>query len=222
MRNRKDTRAMLDALKDKYGQVEAFLTHKNSFELLVAVILSAQTTDIMVNKVTPELFAYYPDAKSLKNAPLEHVEKLLSRINYFRTKAKHIITTARLIDEQFNGQIPQTIAELIQLAGVGRKVANVIMGEIFKIPEGIVVDTHVKRVAARVGWTQSQNPVIIEKDLMKVFPLDYFITSPKYLILIGRNYCFPKKPDCPNCPLHTWCQTGNVFMKEYAKSAKRI
>lgn len=200
------TSEILLTLDKKFGHIKAFLDHRNAFELLIAVILSAQTTDAMVNKVTPALFDKYPDAKSMKQAPVEEIEQLVSRINYYKTKAKHLIETARMIDEEFNGEIPNTIPNLIKLPGVGRKVANVIMADIFEIPEGVVVDTHVKRVSYRIGWTDSQNPAIIERDLIKVLPKDHWVNTPKQLILIGRNYCFANKaPDCPNCPLREWC-----------------
>jgi endonuclease III len=202
----KNTKEILQTLDEKYSNIETFLNHRNPFELLIAVILSAQTTDPMVNSVTPALFEKYPDAKSLKAANLEEVEILIKRINYYRTKARHIIKTAQMVDEVFLEEVPDSIEDLITLPGVGRKVANVIMAEVFKIPVGIVVDTHVKRVSYRLGWTDSTNPAVIEKDLMKIIPEDHWINIPRQLILIGRNYCFANKlPDCPNCPLNTWC-----------------
>lgn len=218
----KNTEQILKTLDKKYGKVAAFLNHKNPFELLIAVILSAQTTDAMVNKVTPELFANYPDAEKLKTAPLEHIEKLISRINYFRTKSKNIIKTAQLVHENFNNQVPNTIEDLIILAGVGRKVANVIMAEIHNIPEGIVVDTHIKRTSYRIGWTDSQNPVIIERNLMKFWPKDHYIPTPRHLILIGRNYCFPKNPNCPECPLNKWCEKRIIVNKKLKKIKSKI
>jgi endonuclease III len=204
--HQKNTKEILQTLDEKYNNIETFLNHRNPFELLIAVILSAQTTDPMVNSVTPALFEKYPDAKSLKAANLEEVEVLIKRINYYRTKARHIIKTAQMVDETFLREVPDSIEDLITLPGVGRKVANVIMAEVFKIPVGIVVDTHVKRVSYRLGWTDSTNPAVIEKDLMKIIPEDHWINIPRQLILIGRNYCFANKlPDCPNCPLNTWC-----------------
>jgi endonuclease-3 len=210
MQTKSSTIEILKILDKKYGKVEPFLNHESPFQLLIAVILSAQTTDLMVNKVTLDLFDKYPDAKSLKVAPLEEVEKIISRINYYKTKSKHIKETARLIDETFLNEVPSTIAELITLPGVGRKVANVIVAEIFGIPEGVVVDTHVKRVSYRVGWTKSTDPKKIEQDLMKIIPIDHFVNIPKQLILIGRNYCFPKKPNCSECPLNKVCEKNSV------------
>jgi endonuclease-3 len=203
--SKKSTLELLIYLDKTFGEIKPFLDHKNAFELLIAVILSAQTTDVMVNKVTPDLFTKYPDAKSLKIASLEEVEILIKRINYYRTKAKNIIKTAKMIDEVYESVIPNTIGELVNLAGVGRKVANVIVADIFGIAEGVVVDTHVKRVSKRIGWTDSINPVIIERDLIKAWPEDHYVNTPKHLILIGRNYCFPKNPKCSGCPAREWC-----------------
>jgi endonuclease III len=202
----KKTQELLHTLDARYGKIAPFLDHSTPFQLLIAVILSAQTTDAMVNKVTPDLFALYPDASTLKTASEEEVAILIRRVNYYRTKAKNIILTAKLIDEEFNGRVPDNIKDLTTLAGVGRKVANVIVAEIYNIPEGIVVDTHIKRVSKRVGWTDSMNPTIIERDLIKVWPVSHYVNSPKHLILIGRNYCFPKTPNCPECPINKYCQ----------------
>ena len=206
MQSKKNTLKIIKILNEKYGIVEPFLIHKNEFEFLIAVILSAQTTDLMVNKVTPDLFAKFPDAKSMKLAKVEDVENLIRRVNYHKTKAKNLIETARKIDEDFGGQIPNNIEDLLKLNGVGRKVANVILTDHFQLATGIVVDTHVKRVSYRIGWTSSKNPTIVEKDLMKIIPKENWIEISKQLILIGRNYCFAnKKPDCPNCPLNQVC-----------------
>ncbi len=206
MQSKTSTAKMLRIMDEKYGILQAFLNHDSPFQLLIAVILSAQTTDLMVNKVTVDLFSKYPNAKTLKNASIEEIEKLISRINYYRTKARHIKETARIIDEDFNNLVPQTIAELITLPGVGRKVANVILTDVFSIPEGFVVDTHIKRVTYRIGWTQAKDPKKIELDLMKSLPVDHFVNTPKQLILIGRNYCFPKNPNCKDCPLNEFCE----------------
>jgi endonuclease-3 len=206
MRDRDDTAVMLKTLHDVYGEVKPFLHHDTPFQLLIAVILSAQTTDILVNKVTPALFARYPDAQSLKSARLEDVLILINRINYYRAKAKHIVITAKMIDEQFDGKVPATLEELIALPGVGRKVANVIVADIYKKALGVVVDTHVKRVSYRVGWTDETDPKKIEIDLMQQWPQDHWVNAPKQVILIGRQYCFAnKKPDCEHCPLREQC-----------------
>jgi endonuclease III len=200
------TQSIFEALDKTYGHVAPFLNHTSSFQLLIAVILSAQTTDILVNKVTVELFMKYPDAQSMKSASTDELIEIIRRVNYHKTKAKHIKETARMIDEDYSGTIPDRISELIKLPGVGRKVANVIMADIYDVPEGIVVDTHVKRVTYRIGWTAQHDPAKVEIDLMREWPLDRFVNTPKQLILIGRNYCFARNPICPKCPLYNWCE----------------
>lgn len=197
---------LLETLEQKFGHTKAFLSHTNIFEFLIAVILSAQTKDETVNQITPQLFEKYKTPADLKKAKLEDVKKIIKKANYYQNKAKFIIETARIIDEEFNGIVPSNMEDLLRLKGVGRKVANVILAEEYRLSIGIVVDTHVKRVSKRIGWTKSTNPHRIEKDLMKIWPKKYFIESPKHLILIGREYCHPRKPDCKNCPLNLYCE----------------
>jgi endonuclease-3 len=197
---------ILDILNEKYGTTQAFLSHNNIFEFLIAVILSAQTKDETVNQVTPRLFAKYKTIKSLKLAKINDVYEIIKNVNYNRTKAKRIIQTAKIIDEKYHGEVPDNMEMLLELPGVGRKVANVILAEKYRMSIGIVVDTHVKRVSKRIGWTNSNNPRVVEKDLMNIWPTKYFIESPKHLILIGRQFCHPKKPDCENCPLNKYCE----------------
>jgi len=206
MQTQKSSKKIIEVLDKKYGNLGSFLNHKNVFEFLIAVILSAQTTDKLVNKITPALFEKFPDAKTLKNAEQEKVESLIHSVNYFRTKSKHLIESARIIDEEFQGKVPETIAELIRLPGVGRKVANVILSDYHKKAEGFVVDTHIKRVSYRIGWTKNKDPKTIEIDLMKILPQKSWISAPKQLILIGREYCFPKNPNCKDCPLNEYCE----------------
>jgi endonuclease-3 len=206
VQSKQNTLKLIDILQNKYGKVTSFLTHQNVFEFLIAVILSAQTTDIMVNKVTPDLFAKYPTPNDLKQAKLKDVESLIRRVNYHHNKSKYLIETARIIDEEFKGNIPTTIQELIKFPGVGRKVANVIVSDFHGIPEGFVVDTHIKRVTYRIGWTKHTDPKRIELDLMTQLPKESWVTSPKQLILIGREYCFPKNPNCKDCPLNEICE----------------
>ncbi len=206
MQSAESTMAILKALDETYGELAPFLAHRNPFELLVAVILSAQTTDLLINKITPALFERFPDAESMKLASVEEIEACIRSVNYYKTKARHLKETARMISEEFGDAIPATIEELVTLPGVGRKVANVIVAEIHKVPLGIVVDTHVKRVAYRIGWTQSKNPTVIERDMMNFIPKEFYLNLPKQLILVGRNLCFPKEPDCSNCPVRFWCE----------------
>lgn len=206
MQSKSHTIKLLEILKNHYGEVETFLHHKNEFEFLIAVILSAQTTDVMVNKVTPLLFAKYPTAAKMKKAKLSEILKLIHNVNYRNNKAKFLIETARIYDEEFGNKMPDTMEELLKFPGVGRKVANVILGDHFEKIAGIVVDTHIRRVSFRIGWTNSINPEVIEKDLMQSWPEKYWVHTPKRLILIGREYCFPGNPNCKDCPLNTYCE----------------
>jgi endonuclease-3 len=207
MQSKTNTKKIIEILHKKYGEVNPFLNHKNDFEFLIAVILSAQTTDAMVNKVTPDLFEKYPTPKSLSEAQVEDVERIIRRVNYYKSKARNIVKTAAKIRKDFRGKVPHSMTDLLTLPGVGRKVANVIMADFHKNPEGIVVDTHVKRVSYRIGWTNHTDPKKVEIDLIKKWPKQAYFETPKHLILIGRNYCFAnKKPDCENCPLMGICQ----------------
>lgn len=207
MRTREDTVALLTILKREYGIVAPFLHHDTVFHFLIAVILSAQTTDVLVNTVTPALFTRFPTVRSLAEADVVEVEQLIRRVNYYKTKAKNLVSMAQLLVGEYGGEVPSTLEALIRLPGVGRKVANVILSDEFNIREGIVVDTHVGRVSYRVGWTDSKDPKKIEQDLMSQWPQDYWIETPKRLILIGRQYCFAnKKPNCEDCPLAKCCE----------------
>jgi endonuclease III len=210
VRTKEDTLQILRKLDRIYGKVEPFLVHSSPFQLLIAAILSAQTTDAMVNKVTVDLFKRFPDAESLGSAEAEEVAQLVKRINYYKTKSRNIVLTAKMIVEEFKGDVPADISLLVRLPGVGRKVANVIMADVHGIPAGIVVDTHVKRVSSRIGWTSSKEPDKIEQDLLQQWSQEYFVNTPKQLILIGRNYCFPRNPVCSLCPLRKLCLQNGV------------
>lgn len=200
------TEIILKRLDDVYGEVQAFLYHNTGFQLLIAAILSAQTTDNTVNNVTPDLFSRYPDSRSLSLARLDDVEICIKKVNYYRTKAKNIIEASKRIEEVYKGSLPDNIDDLITLPGVGRKVANVVIADFFKHSVGVVVDTHVKRVSKRIGWTVSTNPKKIELDLLEIWSEKYYINTPKQLILIGRKFCFSRKPNCIDCPLTDLCK----------------
>jgi endonuclease-3 len=214
MQSKSGTNQIFSILDATYGSVKTFLAHETPFQLLIAVILSAQTTDVLVNKVTPNLFAKYPDAAALKLVEVAEIANDIRQVNYYRTKAKHLKETARIIDDVHGGIVPQTIEELTKLHGVGRKVANVIIADIFGIPEGVVVDTHVKRVSFRIGWTKKTDPVKIEQDLMNVWPKERWINTPKQIILIGRQFCFARNPNCPDCPLREVCEKNGVITRQ--------
>jgi endonuclease III len=191
-----------------HAEAHCELGHANAFELLVATVLSAQTTDVLVNQVTPGLFAKYPDAPSLARAKRNDVERILSRIGMFRQKAKNIIGLADKIAKEHGADVPRTLAELVELPGVGRKTANVVLGVAFGTPEGVVVDTHVQRIAQRLGWTANTEPAKIEADLMRLFPREVWDRLGHVLIFHGRRVCFARKPACPGCVVNRACPSA--------------
>ena len=200
--------AVLDRLMLEYPDAHCELDHRNAFELLCATILSAQCTDVRVNMVTPALFARYPDAAALREAPLEDVEELVRSTGFFRAKAKSLVGMATALSERHRGEVPRSIAELVALPGVGRKTANVILGNAFNLNEGIVVDTHVQRLARRLGLTREPDPIGIEKELMPLFPRDHWAVLSHLLIWHGRRVCFARKPHCQSCVVCEICPSA--------------
>lgn len=192
-------------LFSKYGTCPCPLNHESPFQLLVAVELSAQCTDIRVNVITKELFKRYPDIESLAEAPLKDVENLIRTGGLFRNKARNIISAAQSLRDNFDGKVPQTMRELTQLAGIGRKSANVVLGVAFDIP-GFPVDTHVKRVLKRIGITNSDNPEKIEAEVNALISEKYWTNLSHMLILHGREICSARKPDCQNCLIKRICK----------------
>ncbi|WP_438036882.1 endonuclease III [Sorangium sp. So ce204] len=186
------------------------LDHRSSFELLVATVLSAQTTDVLVNKVTPHLFGAYPDARALASADAAEVGALLKRLGMgmFNQKGKNIVGLARGLIERHGGEVPRTLAELVKLPGVGRKTANVVLGVAFGAPEGVVVDTHVQRLSQRLGWTASDKPEQIERDLVALFPRRDWDMLSHTLIFHGRRICFARKPACGGCGISGACPSA--------------
>jgi endonuclease-3 len=184
------------------------LDHASAFELLSATVLSAQTTDVAVNKLTPALFAKYPTAKAMAKAEPAAVEELVSRIGMFRQKAKNLIGLAKLLVLHHGGEVPRTLAELVLLPGVGRKTANVVLGVAFGAPEGVVVDTHVQRISQRLGWTKNTDPPKIEQDLCKLLPKDEWDMASHVLIFHGRRVCFAIKPSCESCGVNDVCPSA--------------
>jgi len=193
---------MLDRLVTLHPDAHCELDHTNPFQLILSVVLSAQTTDVAVNKATPALFEKYPDARALAVAPAKDVERLVSTLGFFRNKTKSIIGLAKMVVEKFGGEVPRTMAELVKLPGVGRKTANVVLGVAWNNPDGVVVDTHVQRISQRLGWTRKKDPEEIEQDLMKVIPRERWNQAGHTLIFHGRRVCFARKPDCEHCPIN--------------------
>ena len=196
---------VLERLKAEYPDAHCELDYRNPFELLCATILSAQCTDVRVNMVTPVLFARYPDAESLSVARQEDVEEIVRTTGFFRAKAKSLIGMGGMLVDRFGGEVPRTVAELVPLPGVGRKTANVVLGNAFGINDGIVVDTHVQRLARRLGLTREADPIGIEKALMPLFPRDDWALLSHLLIWHGRRRCFARKPDCAACVVKEIC-----------------
>jgi endonuclease-3 len=201
-------------LDREFPDVKCALHHEGAEQLLFATILSAQCTDERVNKVTPSLFQKFPDSKTLAKAKVSEVEKIIKSVNFFRTKAKNLVAAAKKIQEEFRGELPRTIEELTQLAGVGRKTANVVLGEAFQLPLGIVVDTHVKRISNLIGLTRQEDPVKIEQDLMKIVPNEYWTKFSHWLILHGRKTCIARRPKCSECVILQQCEYGRKAKNE--------
>ena len=201
--------AILDALRKTYPGVICALNHKNAWELTVATILSAQCTDVRVNLVTPALFKRFPTPKAMAAASLSEIEELIRTTGFFRAKAKNIQGAARVVTEEFGGQVPQTMDEILRLPGVARKTANVVLGSFYGIAVGVVVDTHVLRLSRRLELTKETQPVPVERDLMKIIPQDHWIDFSHELIHHGRQICVARKPRCVDCTLERLCNSGD-------------
>jgi endonuclease-3 len=199
--------AILKALDEAYPEAVCALTHRSPWELLVATILSAQCTDVRVNMVTPELFRRFPTPQAMAKATLPELENLIRTTGFFRNKAKSIQGAARKIIEDFGGQVPQTLAELTTIPGAARKTANVVLGVCFGKAEGVVVDTHVFRIARRLELAKGDTPQVVEQELMNVIPQDRWIAFSHQLIHHGRQVCIARNPKCDRCNLEQLCNS---------------
>ena len=199
-----------ELLEGEYPQARTALEHTSPFELAVATILSAQCTDERVNMVTPALFERFPDAASLARAPLDELEEIIHSTGFFRNKARNLVGMAQAVVEEFGEELPRTLAQLTTLPGIGRKTANVVLGNAFGIDEGVVVDTHVKRLAGRMGFTRHTTPEKIEPDLMEVFPRERWTPLSHLLIFHGRQTCPARKPRCAECVVAHLCPSSTV------------
>jgi len=195
------------------------LDHENAYQLLVATILAAQSTDKLINTVTPALFAKYPDPTALAQADQAELEPMIFSTGFFRMKAKHLIGMAQRIVEKYGGEVPDTMEELVDLPGVARKTANVVLGSALGKNEGVVVDTHVSRVAPRLGLTKHTDPIKIEQDLMQLVPRDQWSIFAHRLIWHGRRVCFATNPDCEHCVLAPLCPSAGMFGEPVAERA---
>jgi endonuclease III len=201
--------AILEALRKAYPDVVCALQHRNAWELTVATILSAQCTDVRVNIVTPELFKRFPTPKAMAAGSLPEIEELIRTTGFFRNKAKNIQGAARVVVEEFGGKVPETMDEILRLPGVARKTGNVVLGSWFKIPAGVVVDTHVLRLSKRLELTRETTPEKVERDLEKVIPKDRWIQFSHEMIHHGRAVCVARKPRCADCTLEPLCNAAD-------------
>ncbi len=194
-----------DALNNEYGDADCTLNYENPLELMIATQLAAQCTDARVNIVMKDLTKKYPDVYAYANADLEELMQDIHSTGFFRNKAKNIIAACKMIISDYGGEVPSTMPELLKLAGVGRKTANLLLGDAFGIP-GIVVDTHAGRLSRRMGLTKNTDPYKVELDLLKIVPKDYQTKFCHQLVEHGRKYCKSQRPDCENCPLGSFCK----------------
>ena len=212
------TKKIIAGLEKTYPTAHCELVHQNPLELLIATILSAQCTDKRVNIVTKDLFARCKKAKDYAEMPQEELEGIVRSTGFFRNKAKNIRAMAAKLVAEHGSKVPRSLDALAALPGVGRKTANVVLGNAFNIDEGVVVDTHVARVSARLGLTQNTDPLKIEDDLMKLFPRDQWTLLSHWLIWHGRRRCFARRPDCEHCELLDVCPTGPAYLQALPQS----
>lgn len=209
-------------LKQLYPEARVELDFNNPFELLIATILAAQSTDVRVNIVTKSLFRRYPDARAFAEADLVEMEVAVKQTGFYRNKAKAVIGCSKALVERHGGEVPRTIEELVELPGVGRKTANVVLGNAMQIEAGIIVDTHVTRLSGRLAFTKRADPADIERDLMKVVPRGEWTGFANRLILLGRRVCIARKPDCPGCVLNDICPSAQTLSVAKGQGSPRV
>jgi endonuclease-3 len=197
---------ILDILEETHPEATCALHHKNPFELVTAVILSAQCTDERVNMVTPALFRRYPGPESLARARMEDVEDIIRSTGFFRAKARSIVGCARAVAGEHGGEVPRSLEALVELPGIGRKTANVVLGHAYDVAEGIAVDTHVLRVSNRLGIARGDDPVVVEQQLMGMIPKERWTRTTDLLIFHGRKICIARRPLCGSCPVFALCR----------------
>ncbi len=204
--NEKDNIALVETLKKMYPDAKCSLDFTTPFEMLIAVILSAQCTDERVNKTTPAIFAKYNTPEDFANMDLALLESLIHSCGFYKNKAKNIKATSQILVEKYHSQVPNTMEELMSLPGVGRKTANVVMLEAFNSPQGVAVDTHCKRIANRIGLSNQKEPEKIEQDILKQFPKKYYYDLNHILIWHGRKICTARNPKCEDCSISMYCK----------------
>lgn len=205
MKTKKVAIEIIELMKKTYPDATCSLDFETPFQMVIAVMLSAQCTDERVNKTTPELFAKYPTAEKMAIADIKDLEKIIHPCGFYKNKAKNMKACSQKLVEEFNGIVPETMEELQSLPGVGRKSANVIMLEAFHNPQGIAVDTHAKRISNKMGFSKETEPEKIEQDLLKVIPKEYYYDVNHLFVWHGRKTCDARKPDCENCTVKEYC-----------------
>ena len=209
------------ALSVRYPDARCELDFRNPFELLIATVLSAQTTDVRVNQTTPELFDRWPDAAAMATADLQDLEDVLRPTGFFRAKARSVSGIGAALVERFGGQVPARLDDLVTLPGVGRKTANVVLGNAFGVP-GITVDTHVQRLSHRLGYTTSEDPVVIEAELGALLEKREWTMASHRLIFHGRRTCFARRPACGACPVATMCPSAGIGETDPVAAAEMV
>ena len=210
MKTKKEAIEIIKILKEYYPEATCSLDFTTPFEMMVAVMLSAQCTDERVNKTTPSLFGKYNTPQKMSQIKIEELEKIIHPCGFYKNKAKNIIAASKMLLEKYDGNVPQTMEELIKIPGVGRKSANVIMLEAFENPQGIAIDTHAKRISNKIGFSKQKDPEKIEKDLLKIIPKEYYYDVNHLLVWHGRKTCIARKPKCEDCPIKEYC---DIYIK---------
>ena len=203
-------RQILDILADRYPDAPCALHYSTDYELMIAVRLSAQCTDARVNLVTPALFAAYPTLEAMANAPIEDVENYVHSCGFYRQKAKDIVLACQMLMEKHGGKVPDNMEDLLQLPGVGRKTANLLLGDIYQKPGSVVCDTHCIRICGRLGLSQGKEPEKVERQLRKILPPEESSDFCHRIVLFGREICTARNPKCADCPLAVHCKEWNV------------
>jgi len=198
--------AIIDILKDKYPDPMCALHYKKDYELMIAVRLSAQCTDARVNLITPALFAAYPTLEAMAKAPIEHVEELVHSCGFYKHKARDIVLACQMLIDQYDSKVPGTMEELLALPGVGRKTANLLLGDLYKVPGSVVCDTHCIRICGRLGLSQGKEPEKVERQLRQVLPPEESSDFCHRIVLFGREVCTARSPRCADCPLAPHCR----------------
>nr|WP_302143016.1 endonuclease III [uncultured Schaedlerella sp.] len=207
---KENTQKILNALDKEYGTVKEGFVHTADWQLLTAIMLSAQSTDKQVDEALPGLWARFPDISAILSAPLEDIEEAIKSIGLYKVKARNIRKCCEMLCEKHDGKVPKTIEELVKLPGVGRKTATLFLADAYGIP-GVTVDTHVFRISKRIGWAAGSNPVQVEKELMKALPKEHWNRINFQLIYHGRSVCTARKARCEKCILQKWCETAMSF-----------